>query len=156
MDMRVGLWRKLSTEELMLLSCGVEEDSWEFPGLQGVKPVNPRGKQSWIFIVRTDAEAEAPILWPPDVKNWLLGKDPDERLKAEGEGDDRGWDGWMASPTRWTWVCISSRSWWWTGKTGVLQSMESQRVRHPATGLNCGYLVGVAELASDSSMSPWG
>ena len=53
-----------------------------------------------------------------------------ERLKAGGEGDDRGWDGWKASPTQWTRVWVSSRSWWWTGKHGVLQSMGSQRVRH--------------------------
>ena len=53
-----------------------------------------------------------------------------ERLKARGEGDNRGWDGWMASPSRWTWVWTSSGSWWWTGKPGVLQSMGSQRVRH--------------------------
>ena len=53
-----------------------------------------------------------------------------ERLKAGGEGDDRGWDGWTASPTWWTWVWVSSGSWWWTGKPGVLQSMGSQRVRH--------------------------
>ena len=52
-----------------------------------------------------------------------------ERLKARGEGDNRGWDGWMASPSRWTWVWTSSGSWWWTGKPGVLQSMGSQRVR---------------------------
>ena len=52
-----------------------------------------------------------------------------ERLKAGGEGDDRGWDGWMASPTQWTWVWASSKSWWWTGKPGMLQSMGSQRVR---------------------------
>ena len=59
-----------------------------------------------------------------------------ERLKA-GEGDDRGWDGWMASLTWWTWVWVSSGSWWWTGKSGVLQSMRSQRVGHNwATGLN--------------------
>ena len=71
--------------------------------------------QSWIFIGRTDAEAEAPILWPPDVNNWLTGRPWCwERLKAEGEGDDRGWDGWMASPTQWTWVWVSSGSWWWT------------------------------------------
>ena len=59
-----------------------------------------------------DAEAETPILWPPDVKNWLTGKDPDvgERLKAGGEADDRGWDGWMPSPTRWTCVWARSRS----------------------------------------------
>ena len=52
-----------------------------------------------------------------------------ERLRAKGEGDDRGWDGWMVSWTRWTWVWTSSRRWWRTGKSGVLQSMESQRVR---------------------------
>ena len=60
-----------------------------------------------------------------------------ERLKAGGEGDDRGWNGWMTSPTRWTWVWASSGSWWWTGRPGVLQFMESQRVRHDwATELN--------------------
>ena len=53
-----------------------------------------------------------------------------ERLKAGGEGDNRGWDDWMASPTLWTWVWVRSGSWWWTGKPGVLQPMRSQRVRH--------------------------
>ena len=53
-----------------------------------------------------------------------------ERLKAGGEGDNRGWDGWMASPTQWTWVWASCGSWWWTGKPGMLQSMELQRVGH--------------------------
>ena len=72
------------------------------------------------------------ILWPPDVKNWLVWKDPEvwERLKVGGKGDDRGWDGWMASLTRCTWVWISSGSWWWTSKLGVLQSMGLQRVGH--------------------------
>ena len=51
-------------------------------------------------------------------------------LKAGGEGDDRGWDGWMASPTQWIWVWVNSRTWWWTGRPGVLQSMRSQRVGH--------------------------
>ena len=60
-----------------------------------------------------------------------------ERLKAGGEGDNRGCDGWMASPTLWTWVWVISRSWWWTGKPGMLQSMGSQRVRRDwATELN--------------------
>ena len=53
-----------------------------------------------------------------------------ERLRAGGEGDNRGWDGWMASPTRWTWVWVDSGNWWWTGRPGVLQSMGSQRVGH--------------------------
>ena len=62
-----------------------------------------------------------------------------ERLKAGGKGDDRGWDDWMASPTQWTWVWVSSRSWWWTGKPGVLQSMGLQRVGHDwASELNSG------------------
>ena len=71
---------------MILLSCGVEEDSWQSLGLQGDPTINPKGNQSWIFIGRTDAEAEAVILWPPDVKNWLIWKDPD----VGGEGDDRG------------------------------------------------------------------
>ena len=72
-----------------------------------------------------------PILWPPDVKNWLTGKRPWcwERLKA-GEGDDRGGDGWMASLTQWTWLWASSRRRWRTGKPGVLQFMVLQRSGH--------------------------
>ena len=97
-----------------------------------IQPVNPKGNQSWIFIGRTEAKAETLILRPPDVKNWLIGKDlmlgKTEGLKAGGEGDDRGWDGWMASLTRWTWA--SSGDWLWTGKPGVLQSMGLQRVKH--------------------------
>ena len=70
-----------------------------------------------------------------------------ERLKAGGEGDDRGWDGWMASPTQWTWVWASSRSWWWTRRPGVLQSVGSQRVRHDwATELNWTGMRGAARL----------
>ena len=103
--------------------------------------VHPKGNQSWIFIGRTDAKAETPILWPPDVKSWLIGKDPvagKDWRKAGGEGDDGGWDDWMASPTQQTWVWVSSGSWWWTGRPGVLQSVGSQRVWHNrVTGLNC-------------------
>ena len=132
MDVRVGLWRKLSAKELMLLSCGVGEDSWESLGLQGDPTSHPKGDQSWVFIGRTDPEAETPILWPLHAKSWLIGKKPWcwEGLKAGGEGDDRGWDGWIASSTRWTWVWVNSRSWWWTGRPGVLRFMGSQRVGH--------------------------
>ena len=91
-----------------------------------IKLVNPKGNQSWIFIERTDAEARAPILWPPDAKNWLIRKDPDSGKDWGGrEEDNRGWDGWITSPTRWTWVWASSGSSWWTGKPGMLQSMGS-------------------------------
>ena len=82
---------------------------------------------TWIFTGRTDAEAETPILWhlfrraDSFEKMLLLGK-----IKAGRKGDNRGWDGWMPSPTRWTWVWASPESWWWTGKPGVLQSMASQ------------------------------
>ena len=100
----------------------------------------PKGNQSWIFIGRTDAEAETPLFWPPDVTHW---KRPRwwERLKAGGEGDDRGWDGWMASPTQSTWVWVNSGRWWWTGRPGVLQSMGSRRVGHNCvTELNWIYI----------------
>ena len=88
--------------------------------------VNPKGNQPWIFIERTDAEAEAPILWPPDMKSWLIGKAPDafeEKLRAGGEGDDRGWDGWMASLTQWAWVWPNSKRQWRRGKPDILKSM---------------------------------
>ena len=72
-----------------------------------IKPVNPKGNKSWIFTGRTDAEAEAPILWPPNEKSWLTGKDW-ERLRARGEEVNRKWNGWMASPSQWTWIWANS------------------------------------------------
>ena len=124
MDVRVGLWRKLSVKELMPLNCSVGEDSWESLGLQGDPTVRPKGDQSWVFFGRTDAKAETPIFCPPHPKSWLIGKDSDAvRIEAGGEGDDRGWDGWMASLTQWTWVWVDSGSWWWTGRPGMLWFM---------------------------------
>ena len=84
---------------------------------------SPVNQPNPIFIGRTDAEA--PILWPPDENSQLTGKDPNagKRLKAGGEGNDRGWNGWMVSPTQWTWVWANFRSWWGTGKPGIVQSM---------------------------------
>ena len=114
-------------------------------GFKEIQPVHPKGDQSWVFIGRTDAEAETPILWQwvPGMINtscdelthwrrpWYW-----EGLEAGGGGDIRGWDGWMASPTQY-WVWINSRSWWWTGRPDVLRFMGSQRVRHNwATELN--------------------
>ena len=98
-----------------------------------IKPNIPKGKQPWIFIGRTDAEAEALVIWPPGVKSWLIRKDSDAGIdwgqEEKGE-EDRGWDGWMASSTQWTWVWANSGRWWRTGMPGMLQSVESQRVRH--------------------------
>ena len=73
----------------MLLNCGVGEDSWEFLELQGDQPVNLKGDKSWIFIGRADTEAEAPILWPPDVKSQLIEKDPD--AGKDWRQKERGW-----------------------------------------------------------------
>ena len=73
-----------------------------------------------------------------------------ERLKAGGEGDDRGWDGWMASLTRWTWVWASSRSWWWTGRPGVLRFMGLQRVRHNWATEQQWYQIPIIEKISNS------
>ena len=104
-----------------------------------IQPVHPKGDQSWVFIGRTDTEAETPVLWPPHGYSWLMGKRPWcwEGLGAGGEGDNRGWDGWMASPTQWAWMWVNTGSWWWTGRPGVQRFMGSQRVRHDwATELN--------------------
>ena len=96
-----------------------------------IQPVHPKGNQSWIITGRTDAEAETPILWPPDVKNWLIGKDPDSgkdwRWEEKGTTEDEmvGWHHWSMD------ISLSKLwSWWWTGKPGVLQFMGSQRVGH--------------------------
>ena len=113
MDVRVGLERKLSAKELMLLNCGVEEDSWESLGspCKEIQPVKPKGNQPWIFIGRTDAEAEAesPILWPPDVKSWLIVKDPDagknwqQKEKGTTEDEMAGWHhGLHGRQSEWT------------------------------------------------------
>ena len=104
-----------------------------------IQPVHPKGDQSWVFFGRTDAEAETPILWPSDVKSWLIWKDPDagkdwgQEEKGTTEDEMVGWHHWL----NWTWVWVNSRSWWWTGRPGVLRFMGSQRVRHDwATELN--------------------
>ena len=131
MDVRVGLWRRLSTEELMLLNCGVGEDSWESLRLQG-DPTSPFWRSALGFLWREwcwswnsstlATSCEELTHWK---RLWCW-----EGLGAGGEGDDRGWDGWMASLTRWTWVRVNSGSLWRTGRPGVLQFMGSQRVRH--------------------------
>jgi len=100
-----------------------------------IQPVHSKGDQSWVFIGRT-VEAETPVFGhlmrraDSFEKPWCW-----ERLRAGGEGNDRGWDGWMASPTQWIWVWVDSGSWWWTGRPGLLWFMGSQRVGHDWTEL---------------------
>ena len=123
MDVRVGLWRKLSAKKLMLLNCGAGEDSWESLGLQG-DPTSPFWKRSalgflwkdWCWTWNSSTLAtlcEELTHWK---RLWCW-----EGLGAGGGGDDRGWDSWMASLTRWMWVWVNSGSWWWTGRPGVLR-----------------------------------
>ena len=123
----------------MLLNCGVGEDSWESLGLQG-DPTSPSEKKSVLNIHWKDWcwswNSSILATWSEELTHlkrpWCW-----ERLRARGEGDDRSWDGWMASPTQWTWVWVNSGSWWWTGRPGMLQSMGLQRAGHDwATELN--------------------
>ena len=94
-----------------------------------IKLVNPKENQSWIFIGRTDAESEAPILWPPDAKSWLTGKHPNagKDWGQEKKGMTEDWGSWMASQTQWTRVWSNSRRQWRTEEPGKLQSMGLQR-----------------------------
>ena len=105
-----------------------------------IQPVHPKGVLGvhwkdwcWSWISNT---------WPPHGKSWLIGKDGSwcwEGLRAGREGDDRGWNDWMASLTRWTWVWVNSGSWWCIGRPGLLWFVGSQRVGHDwATELKCG------------------
>ena len=130
--MRVGLWGKLSTKKLTLLNYGVGEDSWESLGLQG-DATSPSWRRSvlgvhwkdwrWSWNSNTLATScEELTHWK---RPWCW-----EGLGAGVEGDNRGWDGWMASLTWWEWVWVNSRSWWWTGRPGVLWFMGLQRVGH--------------------------
>ena len=123
----------------MLLNCGVGEDSWESLGLQG-DPTSPFWRRSvmgvhwkdWCWSWNSNTLAISCKELTHWKRLWCW-----EGLGAGGEGDDGGWDGWMASPTRWTWVSVNSRSWWWTGRPGVLWFMGSRRVGHDwATELN--------------------
>ena len=121
--------KKAECRSLMLLNCGAGEDSWE-------SLVNIHWKD-WCWSWNSNTLAT----WWEELTHW---KRPWcwERLRAGGEGDDRGWDGWIASLTEWIWVWASSRSWWWTRKPSVLQSVGSQRVGHDwVTELNRRFLM---------------
>ena len=104
-----------------------------------IQPGHPKGNQSWKFIWRTDGcwswNSNTLATWCEKLTHWRRPKCW-ERLKVGGEGEDRGWEGCMASLTQQTWVWVDSGSWWWTGKPGVLQSMGSQRVLDMTEQLN--------------------
>ena len=116
------------------------------------------------YVAGQQGGTNQPAAWPSTSLHWFFfyqnlktiffchttRQNPWEGLGA-GEGDDRGWDGWMASLTRWTWVSVNSGSWWWTGRPGVLRFMGSRRVRHDwATELNkaCKVLVSQPGIKS--------
>ena len=116
----------------MLLNCGIGEDSWESLALQEDSTSQSKRKsvlnihsKDWCWSWNSNTLATWCKELTPWKRPWCW-----ERLKAGGEVDDRGWDGWIASLTRWTWVWASFGSWWWTGRPGVLQFMGLQRVGH--------------------------
>ena len=110
-----------------------------------IQPVHHKGDHSWVFIAKDwcwSWNSNTLATWCEDLTHlkrpWCW-----ERLRARREGDDRGWDGWMASPTQWTWVWVDSGSWWWIGRPGMLWFMASQRVGHDwATELNWSMKMG--------------
>ena len=110
-----GLWRKLRAKELMLLNCGVGEDS-RVPWTARRSLLGVHWKD-WYWSWNSNTLATS----CEELTHWKR-----LWLEARGEGDGRGWDGWMASLTRWTWVWLNSGSWWWTGRPGVLRFMGSQ------------------------------
>ena len=122
--------KKPEHRRIMLLNCGVGEDSWESIGLQGdptspiLKEISPGCLLEGLMWSRN---FNTLTTWYEDLTHW---KRPWCWEGTGGEGDDIGWDSWMASLTQWTWVWVDSGSWWWTGRPGVLRFMGLQRVGH--------------------------
>ena len=121
---------------MMPSNCGIGEDTWQSLRQRGDQTSKSQRKSTLIIHWKDCCWSSFPLATCIKSTHWK-SLWCWERLKAGGEGSDRGCDDWMASPTWWTWVWVSSRSRWWTGKPGLLQSMGSQRVRHNwATELN--------------------
>ena len=115
--------KKAEHRRINALNCGVGEDSWDSLVCEEIQPVHSKGDQSWVFIGRTNAKAETPKLWPLNVKSWVIWKDPNagrdwgQEEKGTTEDEMVGWQ-------------VNSRSWWWTGRPGMLLFMGSQRAGH--------------------------
>ena len=145
MDVRVGLEERESRalKNWWFWTVVLEKTLESSLNCKEIQPVHPKGNQSWIISPEYSMEgscwswnSNTLATWCEELTHW---KRPWcwERLRAGGKGGDRGWDGWMASPTQWTWVWVDSGSWRWTGRPGVLWFMGSQRVgRDWATELN--------------------
>ena len=145
MDVRVGLWRRLSAKEWMLLKCGVGEDSWE--------SLHSEGHQPWDFFGRNDAKAETPVLWPPHVKSWLIGKDSaagrDWGQEKKGTTEDAmaGWHHWLdGHESEWTLgvgdgqgalACCNS---WGRKESDLTERLNWTELRHCTQSLICGIL----------------
>ena len=132
MDVRVGLWRKLSLKHWCFWTVVLEKTLESALDCKEIQPVLPKGDQSWVFIGRTDVEAETLILWPPDVKSWLIGKDPDAGKDWGQEGKGTTEDemvGWyhQLNAHGFGWLPVVGDG---TGRPGVLRFMGSQRVGH--------------------------
>ena len=90
-----------------------------------IQPVHSEGNQPWVFFGGTDAKAEAPVVWPPHVKSWLIGKDSDAGgVGGTGDRRRRGWQRmrWLDGINQWTWVWVNSRNWWWQGSLACCDS----------------------------------
>ena len=141
MDVRVGLWRKLSTKELMLLNRGVGEDSWDPLDCKEIQAVHSEGDQPWDFFGRNDAKAKTPVLWPLHVKSWLIGKDSDagrdwgQEEKGTTENEMAGWHHWLdGRESEWTSGVGDGQEAWCAGIHGVAKSRTGLR---DWTELNC-------------------
>ena len=158
MDVRVGLWRRLSTKELMLLNCGVGETLESPLDCKEIQPVHPKGDQSWVFFGRKDAKAETPVLWPPHAKSWLIGKNSDagrdwgQEEKGMREDEMAGWHHWLdGCESEWTLgvgdgqgglACCSS----W----GCKESDTTEPLNWPELPWNCNFFNYLLHVAAST------